>query len=458
MGGALVQHPADHGRHGHSGHEVVAEQLLAGIHVIVDEALAVLGEADVPVGHVGKAQQLQAFGQGEELVHLHGQLVGYVGQVGLAVEGGLHQRLHQAGQKVGGDLRQGDADAAAGLFGAAVHLLGPKLRVHGVGHAAIDVVHQLAEGGLGPVAGIGQVDLHLGGDPAGIGGEDHHPVAHEDGLLDVVGHQQDGAQRQLALHPQVHEVGAQGLGGQHVEGGEWLVHQQQLGMHHQAPGEAHPLAHAAGQLLGIGVLEAVQADQVDGLEGALAPLRRGDAQGLEPDLHVFQHGQPGEQGEALEHHGHPLWRTVDGLALPGDVPAPGPGEACDDPQQGGLAGAGAAQEADDLALPQLEIDAVQHQEVIGLALGIGLADVLDVQHHGPGLWALGGRRGRRRCHDHGALRNEVWGRDQFSARRRAAKSNRGRQSRRLNRTTKMLITTAPSTIRGKSPFSVASAM
>ena len=66
--------------------------------------------------------------------------------------------------------------------------------------------------------------------------------------------------------PEVEQVGAQRFGGQHVEGGEGLVHQEDGGFDDQCPGEADALAHAAGQFARIGRFEAVEADQVDGVE------------------------------------------------------------------------------------------------------------------------------------------------------------------------------------------------
>ena len=58
---------------------------------------------------------------------------------------------------------------------------------------------------------------------------------------------------------------AQGLGGQDVERRERLVHEQDVGVHDQRAREADALAHAAGELARVGGLEAVEADEVDGL-------------------------------------------------------------------------------------------------------------------------------------------------------------------------------------------------
>ena len=80
-------------------------------------------------------------------------------------------------------------------------------------------------------------------------------------------------------------------------------------MNHQRAREAHPLAHAAGELARVGGLEAVEADEVDRLQRALAHLGLADAERLEPELHVLEHGEPGKQREALEHHRDPRGRA-----------------------------------------------------------------------------------------------------------------------------------------------------
>src|SRR6476661_4440796 len=68
------------------------------------------------------------------------------------------------------------------------------------------------------------------------------------------------ASSMLCVTSRIEEIGAQRLGGQHVECREGLVHQQQARMHDQRPREADALAHAARQLLRIGALVAVEAD------------------------------------------------------------------------------------------------------------------------------------------------------------------------------------------------------
>ncbi len=95
-------------------------------------------------------------------------------------------------------------------------------------------------------------------------------------------------------------------------------------MHDERAREADPLAHAARELARVRRLESVEADEVDGLQRALAHLGLGEAQRLEPELHVLEHGEPGKQREALEHHGDPLRR----------VPSPAVRDSCTRPPAG----------------------------------------------------------------------------------------------------------------------------
>ncbi len=80
---------------------------------------------------------------------------------------------------------------------------------------------------------------------AGIAAEDQDAVGHFDCLLDVVRDHQDALCRDAALDPQVEQVGAQGLGGQHVESGKGLVQQQDGRFDHKRAGKADALPHAA---------------------------------------------------------------------------------------------------------------------------------------------------------------------------------------------------------------------
>jgi hypothetical protein len=66
----------------------------------------------------------------------------------------------------------------------------------------------------------------------------------------------------------------------------------------------------------------------------------------------LQHGQPGKKREGLKHHRDPFRRTADRKAAINHLAATGLDETGDDPQQGGFARAGSAEQTDDLAAAQ----------------------------------------------------------------------------------------------------------
>ena len=189
-----------------------------------------------------------------------------------------------------------------------------RLRLGALRHQRVDLVDELAKLRVEPVARLGKRDRDFRRDPSGVRRQHQHAVAHQHRFLDVVRDHQDRFDRDAPFLPEVEQVGAQGFRGQHVERRERLVHQQDLRLHDQRAGEADALAHAARKLLGIGGFEAVEADDVDRLQRALARFVERNALRPEPDLDVVEHGKPGEQREALEHHRDAFGGAVDRLA------------------------------------------------------------------------------------------------------------------------------------------------
>ena len=222
-------------------------------------------------------------------------------------------------------------------------------RLRTLRHAGIDAVDQLPESRIETIARVRQIDLDLGGDAAGIGRKHQNAVAHQHRLLDVMRHHQHGLDRQPAFNPEIHEVGAEGLGGQHVKRRKRLIHQQQVRMHDQRPRKADTLAHAARQFLGVRRLETVEADQVDRRERPRPPFGAVDPKRLQTKLDVLKNRQPWEQRERLKHHGNAVRRPLDGLATAFCIARGWRDEAGDDAQQRRLARSGPAEQADDFA-------------------------------------------------------------------------------------------------------------
>ncbi len=139
-------------------------------------------------------------------------------------------------------------------------------------------------------------------------GHDRNPGAELQGFLEVMGDEQDGflqgalQAQQLVLHLRAN---------QRVEGAEGFVHDQHIGVGGQCPGQADPLAHATGELMGMMIGPFGQADDGQHFFGALTPFGRGDSAQLETELGVLDHGFVRQQREVLEDHGD---------ARPADLP------------------------------------------------------------------------------------------------------------------------------------------
>ena len=211
--------------------------------------------------------------------------------------------------------------------------------------------------------GRGQRDGGDGADAAGPRGEQHDPVGQEDGLADGVRDEDDGGPglRVDRLQLEVHLVAGQG-----VQGAERLVHQQDGRVVAQRPGDRGPLPHAAGQLPRVGALEAGQADELAQLGSPRPPRLPADPPQLQRQRDVVRDRVPGEQVGVLEDEPEVLERLVVALAAAPDALPVGrhrarargeqPGE---DAQQGGLAAARAADQRDELAAGDGEVDVAE---------------------------------------------------------------------------------------------------
>jgi hypothetical protein len=109
------------------------------------------------------------------------------------------------------------------------------------------------------------------------------------------------------------------------------------------------LFHAAGKLFRIGGFKPVQANRVGHPKAPGESTSRRDAAGFQGRLDIFQYGKPGEKGEALEDDGYVLARTVDWRAVPEHLAGRGRRKASEDSEQGGFSRARWAEQREDLA-------------------------------------------------------------------------------------------------------------
>src|SRR5260221_8134283 len=310
VAGPLVEDAADMGGERDVADELVAEDHFAALDIGLGVGAAGNGQLDVAALDIGEAENVQRLDQRQQLVGVEAEAVLDRRQGGPAGIRALGTRLDGAGQLLDRRNRQAIGDADRLGLGAALAAGAGGRR----GELDVDLIDDLTEARAAPVARTHQRHRDLGTDDAGIAAENGDAVGDLDRLLDIVRDEEDALGRDTAAHPEVHEVAAQGLGGQHVQRRERLVKQQDVGIDHQGAGKADALPHAARQLLGIGRFEAVETDEIDRGERPLAPLGARDPERLEAELDIAEHGEPGEEREALEDHGDAVRRALHRVA------------------------------------------------------------------------------------------------------------------------------------------------
>jgi hypothetical protein len=167
-----------------------------------------------------------------------------------------------------------------------------------------------------------------------------------------------------------------------VEGPERFVEEEDAGFEDQGAGEGNALALSAGEFVGIAVLEAGEAHEVEGGGDEVAVFTAGELRVAEAEGDVALDGQVRDEGVVLEDE-------VDGATVGGeggdvlvfddDVAGVAVLEAGDHAEEGGLAAAAGAQEGEELAAADVERD------VVG---GGDVAEVLDRPDHADAVVAL----------------------------------------------------------------------
>ncbi len=156
-----------------------------------------------------------------------------------------------------------------------------------------------------------------------------------------------------------------------------LVEQEDLRIAHDGPADGDALALAARQRLGQAVKVGFELQDVGGIAHAAVDLVLAEARDAHAEGHVLVDRHVRVERVALEHHGDAaLGRrdVVDQPPVDVQLAAGDFLESGDHAQQCRLAAAGRSDENDELALGDVEIDAVDH-----LYRAIGLADLRQLQ-------------------------------------------------------------------------------
>ena len=179
------------------------------------------------------------------------------------------------------------------------------------------------------------------------------------------------------------------LRGVRVEGAGGLVAQKVFRPRGEGAGNGHALLLAAGKLRGIGFRAVGQSDEFEQLGGAGLCLVALDAGDLEREADIAQHRALLEQVEALEDHADvlPGLEQVAAAELrhvaPVDAHRAGgrPLEEVDTAHERALAGAAQADDAEDLAVLDAEVNVPQCVDVAARG-GVGLVEMFDFDHGG----------------------------------------------------------------------------
>ena len=155
-----------------------------------------------------------------------------------------------------------------------------------------------------------------------------------DRLLDRMGHENEGLL--LVLH-EAEQILLELAPGLFVDCRERFIHQQDLGVDGKGTCQPDPLAHAARELVRIGILEAGQADLPDVAFGDRIALGARHAAQFQPEGHVANDAGPRQQGEILEDKCPIRARSGDLSAVNLDLTGRGFEQARDDLKERGLA-------------------------------------------------------------------------------------------------------------------------
>ncbi len=186
-----------------------------------------------------------------------------------------------------------------------------------------------------------------------------------------------------------------------VDRREGLVHEQHVGVDGQRAGEPDALAHAAGELVGIAILEPRQTDFGDVFTRDVITLILPDTAQLETECDVAQHRRPGHEREILEDESALRTGLGDFAAVHEYIAGGRLEQAGDDLEQRGLTAAARSEQTGQLPLGKGQIDAVER-------LYASFVDLRDTSHaHDV---RLSGSRLDRRRRPHGHHRPFLSGR------------------------------------------------
>ena len=229
----------------------------------------------------------------------------------------------------------------------------------------VDVLHELGPALRLEVPRSWDVDLDDLTDASRVGAHHDDPIGEQDGLVELVGDEDD---RLAVPVPDLEQFGLHDLAGLRVECCERLVHQEHRRVDRQGPGQVRPLTHPARELVRIVRFEASELHELDRLADArlLPPLA--SATHVESEPHVLLDGPPWEQRVLLKDHRHVAAARVGDDATNSDLAGGRRNQPVDGLEQGRLAATARAHHTEELTVMHVEADPIDRGQGVLLPL------------------------------------------------------------------------------------------
>src|SRR5262249_604810 len=139
------------------------------------------------------------------------------------------------------------------------------------------------------------------------------------------------------------------------------VHEQDFRVDRERAREVDALAHAAGELARVIGFKTIEADELEEVERAptRCPAAAGD---FGADQRIGEHGAPGQEVVGLEYDAGVAARLAPGAAAEQHFACARALQPRDDAQERGLAASGRADDRDETAALDLDVDVAQRLE------------------------------------------------------------------------------------------------
>jgi hypothetical protein len=194
------------------------------------------------------------------------------------------------------------------------------------------------------------------------------------GFFDTVGDEHD---RRAEGLPDFQQFILQVAPGERIQRAERLVHQHDRRFQGQHAGDGNTLAHASRQILRKARAEILQLEHIQQEVDPFLDGRRRAAGHFQAKGNVALDRHPGEQGVLLEHHAAIGPRFGDALVPYQDLARGGMRKPGNRIQQGRLAAARRAEQADELAAVDVQVDVLERNDLASMA-GKYLVDSVDM--------------------------------------------------------------------------------